>query len=477
MILLVLGGCIEPQIHEVAQTTFSLQNQTATSNFITTRDVILANFGSRRPLKGETRTDPTTGAQITRLTDVSELDGTNDALIVYSRYSPENTTGQYFLVFGSNSTSSWVVERVTGRVINKLYKYGTATIGEYHEVRWDSSGKHPNRIYFRDGMALYMIEDVSVINPVTTLIKDFSTEIPNATVIYNDVEGDCSNDSDHWAFMAAHYTGSKYVVDAFVHYQISSNHTDLMRPADLAGSNLDMEKYNDSFAAQRPNMVEMSPLGTGVVIHSGRKWDDSSYGGNGKDYIGTWFDGPHLWPINFDYNTQVPVKISVDETHSGWAFAEDGREMFISQNNRTDYLDAVYINGPNSGYDNRLQVAQHEDFGWVGFHYGKVPVSKKGWLFISTYSNVDYTDHATKWGVDQLIMMQIKPAGQTPTVWRIAPNYNYYDGNYRDEAPAAMNYLGNRIYLTTNWGNKNNSREVYVVNLPDDWNKPADFVQ
>ncbi|MCP5325354.1 MAG: hypothetical protein H7A09_03370 [Oceanospirillaceae bacterium] len=445
------------------------------SNYVISRDVILPNFGSTPPQKGETRTDPTTGAKITRLTDVSELDGTSDALIVYSRYSPENTSGKYFLVFGSNSTSSWVIERETGNIVNKLQKHDAKTVGEYHEVRWDSSGNHPNRIYYRDGMGLYMIDDVSVKNPVATLIKNFAADIPAATIIYNDVEGDSSNDSDHWAFMAAHYNGKTYIVDAFIHYQISTNTTHLMHPADLAGTNLDLEKDNTTFATQRPNMVEMSPLGTGVVIHSGRKWDDSSYGGNGKNYIGTWFDGPHLWPVDFDYTKQSPVKISVGETHSGWAFAEDGREMFISQNNVEDYLDAVYINGENAGYDHRVRVAAHADFGWVGFHYGKVPASKKGWLFISTYSNVSYTDHATKWGVDQLIMMQIKPMKDNPVVWRINPNYNYYAGNYRDEAPAAMNYLGNRIYLTTNWGSASNNREVYVISLPNDWDNPDHF--
>lgn len=480
-----LNNLIETEVLNIEATDGTSTPVTATltinvktdspSNYITSRDVILPNFGSTPPAKGETRTDPTTGAKITRLTDATELDGTNDALIVYSRYSPENTDGKYFLVFGSNSTSSWVVNRETGAIVHKLYKHDGNTVGEYHEVRWDSSGNHPNRIYYRDAMSLYMIDDVSIANPVATLLKNFSADIPGATVIYNDVEGDSSNDSDHWAFMAAHYTGSNYVVDGFVHYQVSTNTTHVMRPADLAGTNLDLEKNNTTFAAQRPNMVEVSPLGTGIVIHSSRKWDNSAYGGNGKDYIGTWFDGPHLWPLDFNVSNQAPVKISVDETHSGWAYAEDGREMFISQNNRTDYLDAVYVTGANSGYDNRVQVAQHADFGWVGFHYGKLPPSKKGWLFISTYSNISYVDHATKWGVDQLIMMQIKPTGQNPVVWRIIPNYNYYAGNYRDEAPAAMNYLGNRIYLTTNWGNPSNSREVYVISLPNDWDDPSHF--
>jgi hypothetical protein len=438
------------------------------SNFITTRDIILPDFGSSPPIKGETRINHTTGAKITRLTDVSELDGTDDALIVYSRYSPENTSGDYFLVFGSNSTTSWVVSRKTGNLVNKLYSDKRKTIGEKHEVRWDLSGKHPNRVYYRDGMGFYKIDDVTQSSPVATLLKDFSNDVPNAIKIYNDVEGDSSNDSDHWAFMAAHYDGITYVVDAFIHYQVSTNTTHTMFPADLAGSNLDSEKDKEHFTF-RPNMVEISPLGTGFVIHSGRKWDDSSYGGKGKDYIGTLFDGPHLWPLDFDISKKAPVKISVGETHSGWAFDEHGREMFISQNNRTDDLDAIYITGNNSGYDKRVKVAKHKDFGWISFHYGKMPISKKGWIFINTYSNASKKNYGKTWGVDQLIMMQLKPKGENPIVWRINPNYNLYDGNYRDEAPAAINYIGNRIYLTTNWGSHSNSREVYSIELPNNW--------
>ena len=164
------------------------------------------------------------------------------------------------------------------------------------------------------------------------------------------------------------------------------------------------------------------------------------------------------------------MKVSVGETHSGWAFADDGREMFISQNNRTDKLDAIYVDGVGAGYNNRVEVADHSDFGWSnGFHYGKMPASRKGWLFMNTYSNVSNGTHTTDWAADQLVMIQIKPETQNPIVWRITPNYNNYAGNYRDECPAAMNLSGNRIYLSNNWGGMLTHREVFVIELPDDW--------
>lgn len=443
----------------------------------TGRDYIGPDYGATVPAKGETRVDPVTGVKITRLTDASELDGTNDALIVYSRYSPENSDGTHFLAFGSNSTSSWVVNRNTGNIVAEL-RYDNDPnhqIGEIHEVRWDLTGDHPYRVYFRNGMKFYQIDDVRNQDATRTLIKDFDqvAGIPAAaTHLYNDVEGDSSNDSDHWAWMAAQYVSGQYVVHAFVHYQISTDTVDIFTPADLAGTPLNSHSTRSTFAL-RPNMVEVSPLGTGVVIHYGRCWGDTSYG-RCPDDIGTWFDGPHLWPLDFDHNSKSPVKISVDESHSGWAFDESGNEYFISQNNRTDKLDAIKVTGSNSGYENRMAVADHGDFGWSnGFHYGKMPVSKAGWAFVNTYSNIGHPNHLGDWAADQFIMVQLLPESSSPIMLRIGSNYNEYSGNYRDEAPAAINQLGNRIYVSNNWGGNLGHREVFVFELPINWDTEA----
>jgi len=375
------------------------------------------------------------------------------------------------LVFGANSTSSWVIDRQSRETITHLKDKNAATIGESHEVRWDTSGRHPYRVYYIQGMKFWMIDDIRDQQASRILIKDFSAEFPQSTKIYNDVEGDSSNDSDHWAWMAVHYAKNAngmqtYLVDAFIHYQISTDSTHSLKPADLAGSNLDREANQASFT-YRPNMVEMSPLGTGVVLHMGRKWDDVNYGGQGKHYINTWFDGPHLWPVDFDFQSQQPVKISVGETHSGWSFDHNEQEVFISQNNRTDKLDAIKVQGHDAGYDNRLEVASHADFGWaMGFHYGKMPQSKPGWLFMNSYSKENQL-----WAGNQFMMIQLKAEHQEPIVWRISPAYNSYQGAYRDEAPAAINLSGNRIYWSSNWGGQLDHREVFMIELPDDWDK------
>jgi hypothetical protein len=471
--IILLYACIPQTKHESSLNKSSSQigenkSEYVSSNFVTTRDLIKPQFGSTAPLIGETRIDAITGAKITRLTDATFLDGTDDALIVYSRYSPESSDGQLFLTFGGNSTSSWVINRTTKKIINKLVHVDGKEIGELHEIRWDTSANHPHRIYYRYNLSLYMIDDVTATPLQGVLIKDFTGLVPsNAEKIYNDVEGDSSNDSDHWAFMASHYDGVTYVVDAFVHYQISQNKTHVLLPSDLAGTPL--AHYATQGTLPRPNMVEISPLGTGIILHYGRAWGDANYGSRSED-IGTWFDGAHMWPLDFDYSKSAPVKVSVGETHSGWAFDDAGRELFISQNNRTDKLDAIYVNGANAGYDNRIEVASHRDFGWSnGFHFGKMPPSNKGWIFISTYSDINQASNSTDWGANQLLLLQLKPEPASPVVWRISPNYNLYNGDYRDEGPAAINVASNRIYVSTNWGGKLSHREVFVFELPDDW--------
>ena len=94
------------------------------------------------------------------MTDASELPVTPDALIVYSRYSPENSSGEYVLAFGANSTSCWLIDRVNSSMVRKILHNGTTEIGEIHELRWDASGNHPYRLYYVTGMGLYMIDDV-----------------------------------------------------------------------------------------------------------------------------------------------------------------------------------------------------------------------------------------------------------------------------------------------------------------------------
>ncbi|PHR95616.1 MAG: hypothetical protein COA78_29910 [Blastopirellula sp.] len=435
------------------------------------KEYIKANFDFI-PKKGESHKDELTGLSITRLTDASELVGTKDALIVYSRYSPENSNQKFVIIFGSNSTSSWIVNRKTQEVLTELTDAKDKSIGEKNEIRWDGSGKYPNRVYYRSNMALYQIDDILNKDQTTSLIYDFSKHSRVSTRIYNDVEGDSSNDSDHWAFMAAHYNGKTQVLDAFIHYQISTGIINILKPSDLAGT--DLNHYANKKNIPRPNMVEISPNGTGMIIHYNKAWGNEVYGNRPKDK-NTWFDGPHLWPLNLNHKDQEPIKVAISSTHSGWAFNENNEELFISQNNSSDKFDAVKITGSNSGYKNKYEFFSHSDIGWSnGFHFGKMNSLKSNWVFVSTYSNTKSKNFNTSWGEDQLVMLRLSTNPLQSNVWRIIPTYNKYSGHYRDEAAAAINFTGNRVYLTSNWGGKLDHREVFSIDLPETWHSDLD---
>ena len=179
--------------------------------------------------------------------------------------------------------------------------------------------------------------------------------------------------------------------------------------------------------------------------------------GSRSEAAGSVWDGAHAWDLDFSH----PVKISVGETHSGWAFDSAGGEWFVSQNNRTDWIEARDLARGRS-----LNVISHADLGWGnGFHIGKFYNKEHaGWCLLSTYSKTD-----RNWGENQILMVQLKPSEQKPVVWRISPTYNRYDGKYRDEAPAALAHDGQSVWWSANWGEADGTSEVYRVALPDRW--------
>jgi hypothetical protein len=214
-----------------------------------TRTIAIPNPGVY-PAKGVAQKDPVTGFTVTRLADKAELVGDygsyKSALstIVYSRYTPSNTTGEFVLVHGDNSTSAWVYRVSDNKLMTVLKIKPTVTpqssvrsLGEVNELRWDYSGANPYRLYFvgrsipasqavageKPGMTFYYTD----INPTTgaqstpVVIKDFSKTFPSFTTgeIMNDVEGDSSNDSRYWAWQVMD-TSRWCRLPAFGHLQL-----------------------------------------------------------------------------------------------------------------------------------------------------------------------------------------------------------------------------------------------------------------
>lgn len=466
------------------------------------RKINIPNVGVY-PEKGIEIQDPVVKFISKRMTDVSELTGdylnqrSDQSLVVYSRYSPENSNGELFVVHGTNSTSAWVYGRADKKLIAPL-KFNpnlgsdSRSLGEINELRWDYTGQHPNRLYFvgrslptsqsvsgeNPGMSFYYIEIDPASNTHTTpiLIRDFTRDFPSFPngLIMNDVEGDSSNDSRYWAWQVINPLGSGYKTYGVFSYD--KNADKILGKLQRSCVNETAPCVSINVATEsapyitRPNMVEFSPLGTRVIVHFERIPP-----GYGRDAdMNSVVDGPKAFYPNFT----DPVRISADATHSGWAWGTRGEELFVSQNNRNDWIEAVdissestakcvLIGGAGNSYSCGIKVISQPQLDptyAIGYHFGKVyDQNKRGWFFISTYGLND-----TAWSVNQLMFVKISDAatGFSPTYARVGSSLNkYYD--YRSEGSAALGFKGNRIWSTANWGFSDGRGEVVQIDVPD----------
>ena len=215
-------------------------------------------------------------------------------------------------------------------------------------------------------------------------------------------------------------------------------------------------------------------LGTRVVIHFEYA---STHPADGQtDYINTIMDGPKAFLKDFS----DPVRIGSDASHSGWAWGPNGEEMFVSQNNRNDWIEAVdiastttancrlepdrYINAYTCG----IKVISYPTIdggSWsIGMHFGKIyDQSKKGYLFMNTY-NAAATSNT--WAKNQNLIVAIQDATKFgPKFVRLGSSYNqYYD--YRSEGSGALDFSGNNIYATANWGFTDGRGDATRIALP-----------
>jgi hypothetical protein len=496
---------------------------------------LLPDFGTSVPVKNESRVNNISSTKIKRISDYSELEPkSNYGLIVYSRYSPTNTSGEYVLVHHSDSTSASVYRVADSKNLGVLRRDSSHPIGEVNEIRWDYSGKFPDRVYFVHQMGFYQMDIISG-NGTPKLIYDFSKHFPNAAKIMNDVEGDSSSDSRYWAWqvLGKYENGSFPVLSIITFDKLTNTIIGTLKP----------EHVGHAGTLPKPNMVEISPLGTKVITHYGaastrpsrlpnlwnslgngvwllkeykkytagnsvfsivtsdgiamkrvkldksndaRAMADNHYAlntslnefyiklpkdvtpndkviiadwGKRPEDVGTLLDAPRAWDLDF----KNPVVISADETHSGWAFDAAGKEWFVSQNNKTDWIEARDIRNGSA-----MNIIQHGTLGWSnGFHFMKpYNLRYKGWILFNTLSkkNIDL-------GNNKILAVELKTNDKMPDIRLISPKFTVYDGKYRDESPVALGYDGKSIWYTSNWGKANNSGDVYQQVLPDDWQR------
>jgi hypothetical protein len=359
---------------------------------------------------GEARLQPQTGARIRRIAA--------GGLVVYSRYTPSSIDNRLLVVHGEDSTSARIVDLATGDVVRELPE-----IGEVNEIRWHYGLDAPSRFYYVDGM---QFRQMDARTGRDELVRDFSDVWPAGSQLYTDVEGDSSNDSRYWCWMVRREVEEgSWPVELLVSYDRVAGTLATADAARLGRAEMG-----------RPNTIEASPGGTACVVHWGAD--------EGR---------PQAWAR--DFSTKLR-DVAVDETHSGWILDDEGGEWFVSQNNRSDWIEAVDLRSGRV-----RQLLHHGDLGWNnGMHFSR-DYAATGHVLLSTYSA-----GSADWGDNQLVLL-----GLDGRFVRVAHTHSAYPGNdgYRNEAAAAMSHDGQTIYWTANWGDGSAVRDVYAVGLPEAW--------
>lgn len=436
-----------------------------------TQDVFTVNTSTSQPAKGEKRCDLTFGTTFYRITDSTTEVGDNHCMVVYSRFTPANCDQTRLFLQRTNgwddgvifdATTPWAKYKIlpTTCTIDDVPEQNFVTL-ESGECRWTPD--NPDEFYLvgnmnvMNGMALYRY---NVVTNTATVVRDFSSDWPTSDHIKNDVEGAPSDDGRYWVFMVmGAYTGSQYPIDAIITYDIET---------DVILGTMTYTTYQglggQRASLPRPNMVDVAPDGSCWLALWPRCWDDRSYEPDSDLYadIGTVFDGPHV----FDFDMTNPVKVSVDQTHGGWGYMYDGTLVYVSQNNRQDYLEFRKVSDGTA-----YQIIDHSELGWGnGFHFARMPSTRPGWILCSTYSGEDGS--VSDWGDNQLLMFElVDKTTTTLNVWRLGHTYNMAN-EYYSEGFAAMDYAGDKIWWSAKWFGQNDV-DTYEMQLPTDWYRNA----
>lgn len=221
--------------------------------------------------KNTCRDQPDFGAQICKDVDTGEFSPATVVRPPYSRWATDNSDGSLYYVVKNSETPN---KSGRGQMVilqtkdNSVYAIPNLNSMEGAEFRWDSTGEHPYRLYYRAGCALRQYDADSGKN---TLIRDFSSWVKETFgetcgKIFNDVEGDSSPDNRYWAFMVAKtYQYGTYPLLGVIVYDKTDDKVlgvlDRQKYSEQGGSGRLWETYG-----YRPNMVDIAPSGDRVLL-------------------------------------------------------------------------------------------------------------------------------------------------------------------------------------------------------------------
>ena len=444
--------------------------------------------GQKKPRKGEGYTDPLYHLRVTRITDTEHDDPTIKAGpnrrdncgygigSGYPTWNPLNSDRTRLMLYGiANDCANLSWGYLIYDAVSGVLKIDLAPSNQRSpllwwnnndpEPRWDRTGTHPYRLYYRKNMQLRYFDTDTFTDGLT---HDFAKDFPQFTpetdggagqeryYVLNHEYGSPSMDSRYWAFYIERYNGTNSSQEAIFVY-------------DMLEGRVRSQKILPAGAALKG--VLMSPKGDYVMVNY---WDHYASAANTGE-----FDGPHVYDRDFGRSVQITKTIP----HSNWAYDAQGNLVVFMLNE--DFLMFTRVDTGDKYY-----VYPQARLGWMGSNSLTAFQKQYGWAFFSTYGcdAVDYTNctpenQSAYWAYNQIFAMELDeskylfkngvpaPKGTpTPRIWRIAFTQNYVDRNYYLQQPnAQMDYEGTTIWWGANWRMAEGVHEVYRLDLPPMW--------
>jgi len=378
--------------------------------------------------QGESFIQPETGHRITRISDIKDNfrfdymggDPSQGLTNGYSRFANSNINEEYALAY-STDQAVLIYRLSDGKPLGLVEYKEDRFIGESCNPRWDLSGRNGTEtiIYYHiwEGTKIYKQD----------ILEGYSTQ----EAVYNFSERILPED---------HMDQDRYARYRAVRLENQIAVLDLRKKEVL------------------PGKISSSSL-WGCDISTEGKWLYVQ-GFNGTQEV-RFYKILELAQGNISNYSKLPCK---SHGHDGWAYDNNGNEVYIFQDNTNDWFSAY---NPETG--NRIDIIHMSEAGWTfGQHMGRIYNPQKGgWLLMSTY---DVTNDS--WVDNQIFMLEVKSheAIPKPRIWRIASTHNLYDDNYFAEAFACISPDGNNIYWGANWMGQDNL-ELYRVELPRNWHE------
>ncbi len=381
-----------------------------------------------KPAKGVPFTEPTFNVTITRITDAATEAETagRSCYAGYPKHDIENADGSMLLIESCCKSNVGIWDAGT---YQKLRCLPPADYGFYKDSkspvdpRWDATD--PNKLFFIRRMTF---NTYNYLDGSSTVLHDFSDEFPEPENIAINLaeEGDGSVDRRYWAFGVTWHADSTWKCSGVVSYDVQQDKVlgVLPRPSGSCG-----------------NWVSATPLGkvalgTSPILIYDREFKDP--------------------PVSIDASGGV---------HGDFAINDEGEEVYFHGKNG-------YWRMEDLKTGQSIELAPKDLGSKMSYHISGNAFGRPGWGLVSTYALGQITP--SHWADTSIFLVELtKRTSPPPRIWRIAHTHgaDKVTHSYSADPFAKFNTEGTKIFWTSNWDDPEGIRDIYQVDLPQNWHQ------